>query len=30
MAPWGGSLSDEQIRNLIAYIRSLANPAFTN
>ena len=25
MAPWGGSLSDAQIRDVIAYIRSLAH-----
>jgi mono/diheme cytochrome c family protein len=30
MAPWGGSLSDAQIRNLIAFIRSLANPAYSD
>jgi len=29
MAPWGGSLSDQQIRNVIAYIRSLANPPYS-
>jgi len=27
MAPWGGALSDAQIRNVIAHIRSLADPA---
>ena len=30
MAPWGGSLSDEQIRNLIAFIRTLADPAHSD
>jgi mono/diheme cytochrome c family protein len=29
MAPWGGALSDEQIRNVVAYVRSLANPPYT-
>jgi len=24
MAPWGGSLSDQQIRNLVAFLRTLA------
>ena len=28
MAPVGGSLSDQQIRNVIAFIRSLANPPY--
>jgi mono/diheme cytochrome c family protein len=28
MAPWGGVLSDAQIRNVIAFIRSLADPAY--
>jgi len=28
MAPLGGSLSDQQIRNVIAYIRTLANPPY--
>jgi mono/diheme cytochrome c family protein len=27
MAAWGGSLSDAQIRDVVAYIRSLAGPA---
>ena len=26
MAPWGGTLSDDEIRDLIAFIRTLANP----
>ncbi len=26
MPPWGGSLEDEQIRALVAYVRSLAKP----
>ena len=29
MAPWGGSVSDEQIRNLVAFIRSLAVPPYS-
>lgn len=29
MAPWGGSLSDAKIRNIIAFIRSLADPPYT-
>ena len=28
MAPLGGSLSDQQIRNVIAFIRTLADPAY--
>ncbi len=28
MAPWGGAVSDAQIRNIIAYIRSLADPPY--
>ena len=24
MAPWGGTLSDEQIRDVVAYVRTLA------
>jgi mono/diheme cytochrome c family protein len=28
MAPVGGSLSDQQIRNVIAFIRSLADPPY--
>jgi len=28
MAPLGGSLSDQQIRNVIAFIRSLADPPY--
>jgi len=28
MAPWGASLSDQQIRNVIAYIRTLADPPY--
>ena len=30
MAPWGGSLSDAKIRDIIAFIRSLANPPYPN
>ena len=26
MAPWGGTLSDEQIRDVVAFVRSLADP----
>jgi mono/diheme cytochrome c family protein len=29
MAPWGGALSDDQIRDVIAYVRSLADPPYT-
>jgi mono/diheme cytochrome c family protein len=29
MAPWGGALSDEQIRDVVAFVRTLANPAYT-
>lgn len=28
MPPWGASLNDEQILNVIAYVRSLAVPAY--
>jgi len=28
MAPWGGTLSDQRIRNLVAYIRTLADPPY--
>ena len=28
MAPWGGTLSDDDIRDVMAYIRSLANPPY--
>ena len=28
MAPWGGSLSDEQIWDVIAFVRSLADPPY--
>ena len=28
MPPWGGSLSDQEIKNIIAYIRSLAVPKY--
>ena len=28
MPPWGSSLSDKQIRDIVAYIRSIAIPAF--
>jgi mono/diheme cytochrome c family protein len=29
MAPWGGALSDDQIRDVVAFVRSLAEPAYT-
>ena len=29
MAPWGGALSDEQIRDVVAFVRTLAEPAYT-
>jgi mono/diheme cytochrome c family protein len=28
MPPWGGSLSDDQIRDVIAFVRSLAKPPY--
>ena len=28
MAPWGGTLGDDQIRDVIAFVRSLANPPY--
>jgi mono/diheme cytochrome c family protein len=28
MAPWGGTLSDAQIRDVIAYVRTLAEPPY--
>jgi cytochrome c oxidase cbb3-type subunit 3 len=28
MAPWGGTLDDAQIRDVVAYVRSLANPPY--
>ena len=28
MAPWGGTLSDEQIRDVVAFVRSLAEPPY--
>jgi hypothetical protein len=28
MAPWGGSLSDAQIIDVIAFVRTLANPPY--
>ncbi len=30
MAPWSSSLSDAQIRNIIAFIRTLADPPYSN
>jgi mono/diheme cytochrome c family protein len=29
MAPWGGALSDAQIRDVVAFVRSLADPPYT-
>ena len=29
MAPWGGALSDAQIRDVVAYVRTLADPPYT-
>jgi mono/diheme cytochrome c family protein len=29
MAPWGGALDPEEVRDVIAFIRSLAVPAYT-
>jgi mono/diheme cytochrome c family protein len=29
MAPWGGALSDDQIRDVVAFVRSLAQPPYT-
>ena len=29
MAPWGGALSDDQIRDLVAFIRTLATPPYS-
>ena len=28
MAPWGGTLNDEQIEDVVAFIRSLADPPY--
>ena len=28
MAPWGGALTDDQIRDVVAYVRSLAKPPY--
>ena len=28
MAPWGGALSDDQIHDVVAFVRSLAKPAY--
>ena len=28
MAPWGGTLSDDDIRDVIAFIRTLADPPY--
>jgi len=29
MAPWGGALSDDQIRDVVAFLRTLAEPPYT-
>ena len=29
MAPWGGPLSDDQIQDVVAFLRTLATPAYT-
>jgi mono/diheme cytochrome c family protein len=29
MAPWGGTLSDAQIRDVVAFVRTLAKPPYT-
>jgi mono/diheme cytochrome c family protein len=29
MAPWGGTLTDAQIRDVVAFVRSLAQPPYT-
>lgn len=29
MAPWGGALSDDQIRDVIAFVRTLADPPYS-
>jgi len=29
MAPWGGALSDDQIWNVVVFVRSLAQPPYT-
>ena len=28
MAPWGGTLSDVQIRDIVAFLRSIAEPPY--
>ena len=28
MAPWGGTLTDDQIRDVIAFVRSIAKPPY--
>jgi cytochrome c oxidase cbb3-type subunit 3 len=28
MAPWGGTLSDDQIHDVVAFVRSLAKPPY--
>ncbi len=28
MAPWGGTLSDAQIRDVVAFVRTLAKPPY--
>jgi mono/diheme cytochrome c family protein len=29
MPPWGATLSDEQVKDVLGYVRSLANPPYT-
>jgi mono/diheme cytochrome c family protein len=29
MAPWGGALSDDQIRDVVAFVRTLADPPYS-
>jgi mono/diheme cytochrome c family protein len=28
MAPWGGTLTDDQIRDVVAFLRSIAKPPY--
>jgi mono/diheme cytochrome c family protein len=29
MPPWGATLNDEQVKDALGYVRSLANPPYT-
>ena len=29
MAPWGGVLNEQQVQDVVAYVRSLAEPAYS-